>query len=74
MTDWLKKGDNCAITPRDIPMEEIIVKIESGMRGLPEKAAEDVPTDAAKITRSTKPLRICITAKERIALKHLHGY
>ncbi|XP_046383788.1 uncharacterized protein LOC124154233 [Ischnura elegans] len=70
-TSVLATGLNFAITPRDIPREEIITEVETGIRKLPRLVADEIREDVARVLRNAKPPKPNMTAGERTALKAL---
>ncbi|CAH1993052.1 unnamed protein product [Acanthoscelides obtectus] len=51
----LSKGGNFAITPRHIPVEDIISSTEAAIRHLPDEAAEEIRMATANILRRANP-------------------
>ncbi|XP_046395822.1 uncharacterized protein LOC124163079 [Ischnura elegans] len=68
----LQKGFNYALTPKKIPVEEIISGVESAIGHLPPSAAEIVRQDACRILRmKSKTQKHNTTMAEREALRKL---
>ncbi len=56
-TSLLAKGGNYAVTPSTVPVEDIISKIESGIRTLPNDEAEVIRRESSRILHRAKPPR-----------------
>ncbi|KAK9874835.1 hypothetical protein WA026_005651 [Henosepilachna vigintioctopunctata] len=69
----LAKGGNFAVTPRNVPVEEIIANIEAGIRNLPQDSAEEIRRDCSKILQHARPPKSNIPYTERRALKDLRN-
>ena len=50
----LAKGLNFAISPREIPTRHIVANVESAIRVLPQRSAEDVRLRIAHLLRNAK--------------------
>lgn len=67
----LKKGFNYAITPREVPIKEIITNVEVAIQHLKEEEAETVRQEVCHVLRHSRPPKQNITRAERTALKKL---
>ncbi|GJQ65587.1 hypothetical protein Trydic_g7685 [Trypoxylus dichotomus] len=63
---------NFAITPKNLPVEDIIANVESSIRGLTVDAAEEIRRDTSRILQHAKPSKSNFTNKERSAIKSLN--
>ena len=68
----LAKEGNYAVTPKEIPKEQIIANIETAIRTLPEEQAVTIRTETSCILRKAKPPKRNLTNKEFRALKDLN--
>ncbi|XP_060527544.1 uncharacterized protein LOC132702783 [Cylas formicarius] len=68
----LTKGGNFAITPRHIPIEEIISSTEAAIKNLPDQNAEEIRIETANILRKAKPPKTNLTRSEGLALRSLN--
>ena len=68
----LAKGGNYAVTPKEIPKEQIIANIETAIRSLPEEQAVTIRTETSCILRKAKPPKRNLTNKKFKALKDLN--
>ena len=67
----LKKGLNFAVTPKRIPVDDIITATEDACRSLSPEQANLLRNDVVKTIKRTKPPKPNITQKERKALMDL---
>lgn len=58
-------GLDYAITPRNIPVENIVTGAESAVRGLSQDNAESVRIETARILKMAKPSASNMTGEER---------
>ena len=68
----LAKGGNFAITPKEIPKEEIIANLESALRFLPEEKAQELRTETARILKKAKPPKSNLKPREFKAIRELN--
>jgi hypothetical protein len=67
----LAKGGNFAVTPKTIPVEEIISGVESAVRNLPANKADKIRCEASRIVEKAR-LPVCnLSRDERMALAEL---
>ncbi|KAK5642004.1 hypothetical protein RI129_008171 [Pyrocoelia pectoralis] len=69
----LAKGKNFAVTPKILPVEDIISNIEAGIRFLPVDTIEEIRYQSVRILRNAKPIKSNLTFSQRHALKELKG-
>ncbi|KAK5649506.1 hypothetical protein RI129_000535 [Pyrocoelia pectoralis] len=67
----LAKGKNFAVTPKILPVEDIISNIEAGIRFLPVDTIEEIRYESVRILRNAKPIKSNLTFSQRHALKEL---
>nr|CAI5840725.1 unnamed protein product [Callosobruchus analis] len=67
----LAKGGKLAITPKQIPTEDIIANLEAAIRFLPE--AQEIRTESAKIIKKAKPPKSNLKPKELKALRDINN-
>ena len=67
----LSKGFNYALTPRHIPVENIISSVEASIVKLPTEVAEPIRYETAKILRHAKPPTPNYSKSEFFAIKAL---
>jgi len=67
----LQKGLNYAITPRNIPIEEVITGVERAVHALPVESAEEARKDTIRIIKSASQPKDDLTKSERAALRNL---
>lgn len=67
----LGKGFNFSVAPRSIPIEKVIIGVETAVRRLPKPLAEEIRQDASRILKECKVPRPNLTLEERIALNDL---
>ena len=68
----LAKGLNFAITPKSIPVEDIISNVESAIRDLPAAESEEIRQETSRILRKSKPPTNNISAAERKTIRELN--
>ncbi|XP_054723405.1 uncharacterized protein LOC129233402 [Uloborus diversus] len=66
-----KRGDNFAVVPKYIPVEDIVANIEAGLHKLPKDVSEDIRREASRILQGANTPRSNIPAQERRTLKQL---
>ena len=54
-TSVLSNGGNFAVTPRKIPTEDIIAKVEASIKNLPAVVAEEIRGEMERILKKSKP-------------------
>ncbi|GLJ50878.1 hypothetical protein SUGI_1083720 [Cryptomeria japonica] len=69
--NFLKRGLNFALTPRNIPHIDFLIKIENAVRTLPLDIAEEVRQDCAVALRYAKPPKFNIPKAELLAFNNL---
>jgi hypothetical protein len=67
----LQKGLNCAVTPRTIPIEDILAGIEKAVQSLPVEMVEEARQETVRIIKSSSRPRSNITTAESKALRTL---
>jgi predicted GIY-YIG superfamily endonuclease len=67
----LNKGFNFAVAPRTIPVEKIIIGIETAISHFPKPMSEEIRQDVSSIIRKQKPPNQNLPYNERQALKEL---
>ncbi|KAL0269180.1 UNVERIFIED_CONTAM: hypothetical protein PYX00_006992 [Menopon gallinae] len=67
----LAKGQNFAITPNRIPVEDIITRVEATIQLLPSATAEEIRSETVHLLKRTKPPKTNIPPKELQAIKNL---
>ena len=67
----LRKGLNFAVTPKKVPVDDIITSTEDACRTLPAEQANHLRNDVVKTLKRAKTPKQNITAKERKALMDL---
>ena len=50
-TSVLAKGETFAVTPKTVPVEEIVASVEAGIRGLPRDQADEIRLEASRALR-----------------------
>ena len=55
----LRKGMNFAITPRSVPVKEILTAVEQGISNLPRDAKDEVRGDICNIIKNAKAPKTC---------------
>ena len=68
----LAKGGNFAVTPKEVPTEDIISNLEAAIRSLPEEKAQELRTETARILQRAKPPRSNLKPKEFKAIRDLN--
>ncbi|XP_059068690.1 uncharacterized protein LOC131859150 [Cryptomeria japonica] len=69
--NFLKRGLNFALTPRNIPHIDFLIEIENAVRTLPLDVAEEVRQDCAVALRYAKPPKFNIPKAELLAFNNL---
>lgn len=69
----LSKGENFAITPKSVPVEDIIANVEASLRKVPQEIAEKIRQESSRVLQKAKPPKSNITGKEQKALKNLRA-
>ncbi|XP_068674499.1 uncharacterized protein [Montipora foliosa] len=70
----LRKGMNFAITPRSVPVKEVLTAVEQGISNLPRDAKDEVRGDICNIIKNAKaPKTYNLNQGERQAMKKLKG-
>ncbi|KAK5640242.1 hypothetical protein RI129_011053 [Pyrocoelia pectoralis] len=67
----LQKGFNFAITPKRIPVENIITNVEIALTTVEQPIADEIRLDIANILKKARPPAQNVTKKELNALKEL---
>jgi len=67
----LKKGLNFAVTPKSIPIEDILAVVEKAVKSLPEETAEEARQETVRILKNSSRPRQNLTRTEKAALKNL---
>ena len=67
----LRKGLNYAVTPRSIPIEDMLTGVEKAVQPLPVESAEEVRQETIRIIKSASKPKNNLTRTERAALKNL---
>ncbi|KAK5638774.1 hypothetical protein RI129_013069 [Pyrocoelia pectoralis] len=67
----LQKGFNFAITPKRIPVENIITNVEIALTTVEQPIADEIRLDIANILKKARPPAQNVTKRELIALKEL---
>lgn len=70
-TSALMKGEILAVTPKKIPVEDIISNIDADFRGLPLADAKEIRQDPARIVKSAPPVKRNLSSGEITALRDL---
>jgi len=71
VSSLLQKGLNYAVTPRTIPIEDILAGVEKAVQSLPAEMAEEARQETVRIIKSSSRPRNNITTAEREALRTL---
>jgi hypothetical protein len=80
LSDWtlddglcslLQKGLNYAVTPRTIPIKDILAAVEKAVQSLPVEIAERARQETVRIIKSSSRPRDNLTRAEREALRTL---
>jgi hypothetical protein len=71
-TSVLSKGGNFAISPKMIPVEDIISSIEAAIQTLPETTAEEIRTESSRILKRVRKIDNNLTTQERQAIRDLN--
>ncbi|GLJ17907.1 hypothetical protein SUGI_0313760 [Cryptomeria japonica] len=69
--NFLKRGLNFALTPRNIPHIDFLIEIENAVRTLPLDVAEEIRQDCAVALRYAKPPKFNIPKAELLAFNNL---
>ncbi|GLJ28399.1 hypothetical protein SUGI_0558890 [Cryptomeria japonica] len=69
--NFLKRGLNFSLTPRNIPHIDFLIEIENAVRTLPLDIAEEVRQDCAVALRYAKPPKFNIPKAELLAFNNL---
>ena len=62
---------NYAVTPRSIPVEDILAAVEKAVQSLPVETAEEARQETMRIIKNSSRPRDNLTRTERAALKSL---
>lgn len=68
----LAKGGNYAVTPQEVPTEDIISNLEAAIRYLPDEKAQELRTETARILQKAKPPKRNLKPKEFKAIRDLN--
>jgi hypothetical protein len=71
ISSLLQKGLNYAVTPRSIPIEDILAGVEKAVQSLPVETAEEARQETLRIIKNFSKPRDNLTRTERAALKNL---
>ena len=71
VSSLLQKGLNYAVTPRTIPIEDILAGVEKAVQSLPVEMAEEARQETVRIIKSSSRPKDNITKAERAALRTL---
>ena len=63
----LRKGMNFAITPRSVPVKEILTAVEQGISNLPRDAKDEVRGDICNIIKNAKAPKTWKNSKKTTA-------
>ncbi|XP_030764236.1 uncharacterized protein LOC115888610 [Sitophilus oryzae] len=69
----LAKGGNFAITPKVVPVEDIIAGTEAAIRNLPNSIADEIRFETVNILRTAKAPKSNLSREEHQALKSLNA-
>jgi hypothetical protein len=69
----LQKGLNYAVTPQNVPIEDLLTGVEKAVRSLPIESAEEVRQETVRIIKSASKPKDNLTRTERIALRNLEN-
>ena len=70
----LRKGMNVAITPRNIPIKQIIASVEEGISELPQADKDQIRSQVySTIKEARPPVKKNISRKEKKAMNDLKG-
>lgn len=69
----LALGLSFAVTPRSIPVEEIIAETEATARRLDQKTAGTLRTKIAEVLKKSKPPKVNMSYKQRRAVRALRN-
>jgi hypothetical protein len=67
----LSKGLNFAVTPRSVPIKDILCGVEKAIRTLPEETAEEIRQETVRILKGSNKPKDNLTGAERKALRAL---
>src|SRR5215469_1292483 len=67
----LQKGLNYAVTPRNLPIEDLLTGVEKAVQSLPVESAEEARQETVRIIKSPSKPRDNLTRTERAALRNL---
>jgi len=67
----LQKGLNYAITPCNVPIEELLTGVEKAVQALPVESAEEARQETIRIIESASKPKDNLTKSERAALRNL---
>jgi hypothetical protein len=71
VSSLLQKGLNYAVTPRTVPIEDILAGVEKAVQSLPVEMAEEAKQEIVRIIKNSSRTRGSITRAEREALRTL---
>jgi hypothetical protein len=71
VSSLLQRGLNYAVTPRSVPIEDILAGVEKAVQSLPVEMAEESRQETARIIKSSSTPRDNVARTERAALKTL---
>jgi len=67
----LQKGLNYAVTPRNVPIEDLLAGVEKAVQSLPVESAEEARQETVRIIKSASKPRDNLTRTERATLRNL---